>query len=726
MANFSRNPGAYPSSDTDHDQQSNFQQYLNNFDRDGTQPQVHSAGTWPQDSSHKPAMSERTHETAGDDQSHTRPATSTSGRADESVNNSTTQLTPPAVPTVQVTAILPNPPPASVQLLPPANAGPLVEKRKPTLKKVLLNWKWEIVAAVLAIGILVCEIILLVHYDHKFLFIHWSHDWKINSVFAFLTTILEASITFFVAACIGQLRWHWYRKNQHRLDWLEIMTDAQRPSGAMRLLFRKGSHKQFAIFGALIIIFLLGVSTFTQQVITSVIKPFPLGFGNGVVPINTNYTWRDTDTTIRVGTQQPLPDMVAAIQDGFYSFSTVGGSQSVEAWTACYGDSCDFGQYQSIGVCSRCADISKSVDNPCPTGNCTSSDYYTFKNGSDLSLLTTNGILNLTADTDLPMNPDLQSEVGPLLVRFHALVANHAGNNQSTGASATECAAWWCVKTYNGTIVNGTLHEDIIDHWTDKSPSARTHYRQPNDIILRPPQCFVNGTKPTNESFCEFHASAFSQNALQNFLAAPDESLPFNAFLSGSTVFYNHPEGSTFNSTSLLALGLVSATSVRRAIMEQIHFGFHKMAEQMTVSIRGALTQTYGSEYSYGKAFWRQQQFHVRWGWIAYPIVIVAAALVFLITTIWMTKKDEAWKASILPVIYHSFGGVDRDEFVKLDTVQDMKKASRNRKVSLAVNQGHAAFKAGKHVRQHGRLYEMTQTMAGGAGKAGEIVGPVL
>lgn len=149
-------------------------------------------------------------------------------------------------------------------------------------------------------------------------------------------------------------------------------------------------RRQFAVFGALIIIFLLGVSTFTQNVITEIIQPFPFGPATGTVPINTNYTWRHTDITLRLGTQQPLPQMVAAIQNGFYSFSTIQRSMGVSAWTGCLGDSCDFGKCQSLTVCSKCADISHEVVNPCSAGSCTNTDYYTLKNGIDLSLVATN------------------------------------------------------------------------------------------------------------------------------------------------------------------------------------------------------------------------------------------------------------------------------------------------------------------------------------------------
>lgn len=158
--------------------------------------------------------------------------------------------------------------------------------------------------------------------------------------------------------------------------------------------------------------------------------------------------------------------------------------------------------------------------------------------------------------------------------------------------------------------------------------------------------------------------------------------------------------------------------------MEQLQLGFNNMAEQMTVSIRGELAAEYSPEYSYGSATWRDQMSHVRWGWLAYPISLVILSLIFLIGTIIKTRNQEVWKTSILPMIFHAFGGVDHEKFVKLDTVEEMKSASRGQKVYLGGDQaGHSLFKAGPTARQHGPRYEMGQTAAAGAGHLMEVVG---
>ena len=237
----------------------------------------------------------------------------------------------------------------------------------------------------------------------------------------------------------------------------------------------------------------------------------------------------------------------------------------------------------------------------------------------------------------------------------------------------------------------------------------------------------MNNTTPKNQSYCTFTASSFAQIALQNFLAVPVKSTPFEPFLTGSVVYDGSGKSTTWNYTSLLAGGLISDTTVKSFVMDNIHLGFKKMAEQMTVSIRGEVAADGSSEYSYGSATWRQQQFHVRWGWLAYPIALVVISLLFLAGTIYKTRNQEVWKSSILPMIFHAFGGVDREQFVQLDTVEEMKAVSRGRRIYLGDDAGgHSMFIAGSTAPQHGHRYEVGQTAASGAAHFMDAVGQAV
>ena len=97
-------------------------------------------------------------------------------------------------------------------------------------------WLWELVACFFAIVIVIVEIVLLVVYNNT-LTSAWRHSWQLNSVFAFLTALLEAAVAFAVGNCLGQLRWLWFQKGNQELRWMDKLTNARAPSGALAYMF---------------------------------------------------------------------------------------------------------------------------------------------------------------------------------------------------------------------------------------------------------------------------------------------------------------------------------------------------------------------------------------------------------------------------------------------------------------------------------------------------------
>jgi hypothetical protein len=141
--------------------------------------------------------------------------------------------------------------PATSPQQPPAPTSPTRTPWKSSWTAAML-WKGELIAAVAALLLVAIEVILFAHYDDKFMFSNhfglnytatWPFSFKINALFAFLTSLIEAAVSFYLASCIGQLRWHFYMKKAHRMGWLDIMTDARGPPGALRLIFKRGTHR---------------------------------------------------------------------------------------------------------------------------------------------------------------------------------------------------------------------------------------------------------------------------------------------------------------------------------------------------------------------------------------------------------------------------------------------------------------------------------------------------
>ena len=347
--------------------------------------------------------------------------------------------------------------------------------------------------------------------------------------------------------------------------------------------------------------------------------------------------------------------MIAAIQSGFYSFSNLQTKNNVADYTGCEGDTCHFGSYDTLAVCAACEEFSRdAVHNPCPDGNCTSDDYYTLNEGeSELSLVALNGILNITSDTKHPVAEPINRQTGPLIVRMMAIVADKINKNVTgAGASAIECAAWWCVQRNSAKIVNGTLHEKLEHEYTDTSESGRTKYLQEHDIVLTPPNCVINGSKSSNESYCHFHAGAATQAGLHNFLTGGQYPNFRPGFLKGSVTRHPHPTTDTWNSTTLLAGALATDGIQKQYFNNRVYQGFVTMANFMSIRISEtpsvwdpSVAGGYAFENTFGYATNAEQRFDVRWAWITYPVVVVILSLLFLLATIWITRDDEPWKS---------------------------------------------------------------------------------
>ena len=115
----------------------------------------------------------------------------------------------------------------------------------------------------------------------------------------------------------------------------------------------------------------------------------------------------------------------------------------------------------------------------------------------------------------------------------------------------------------------------------------------------------------------------------------------------------------------------------------------------MTYHIRKFYDVDDSYEFIYGNAMMQVQNFHVRWGWMAFPISLAVFALIFLISTIIMTRKDEPWKSSVLAMMYHSFNDDDRKTFGTMATLEEMKSEMQAREVVLVDDeQGNLLFKA--------------------------------
>lgn len=417
------------------------------------------------------------------------------------------------------------------------------ERAKYTYLSILRCWCLELIAVLLA-AITVVVIIVLLHYYHDRDVQSWNHNWAINSVFAFLTAIMEASVAFAVSSALGQLRWLWYTKEhkEMQLKWMDRLTNARSAPGAFRFAVgnARTAIRHWAFLGAALIVCLLGVGVFTQNVITVRGQEREVvGLGQVQSPISKLYEgqWQLGASGYKPGDQMPKMWMISAINEGFFYPASIQNSDTVVDLVTCPSGNCTFGLYSTLSLCYKCANVTDDVlcgnayldPKSCPTGARTRLP------DDSVSLDPQTGVVNITSDDSYPKYSNMTG-IGPLVARYLGL------GYWDKPAYVTECALYWCVNTYNATVQNNVFNEVLVSSWTNLS-APQTFYGQTSHIGLYPGECYVDGKASSD---CVFGVDPTSHRALQNYLLYGSNSTNTTGFLRGSVVI---PLGNNGTST---------------------------------------------------------------------------------------------------------------------------------------------------------------------------------
>jgi hypothetical protein len=387
---------------------------------------------------------------------------------------------------------------------------PIIRQRPPRTwtenlaHKVQRLWLWEIAACWLAMASHVTMIALLIVY-HDAKVSAWTAPWTFNSNVAFFITIIKGACLSPVASCLGQLKWRRFWGSNPLSD-MEIFDEASRGVfGSAKLLFHLRFH-HFASAGALITLVALSMDTLAQNVIGTIQK-LEVTEGIATLPRSTQYnTFLNYGTGKDLGDPLPWPSMVSAINYGMsYTGSLFWAGSSLPP--ICQTGNCTYGTYQSLVVESRCINVTERLD----WGSYP--DVYYLPGGPYLRKA--DGMLNISTTTTYPPTNRF-GHIGPLIVQFQAIA-----NPFFEQPTAIQCVVYWAVAKFAQTKVsNYVLDDPITELWTNTTTEAETEYGSPDNIIIHPPECWVNGTEIKNatDERCEYWIHPTAQTGLQNFM----------------------------------------------------------------------------------------------------------------------------------------------------------------------------------------------------------------
>ena len=323
----------------------------------------------------------------------------------------------------------------------------------------------------------------------------------------------------------------------------------------------------------------------------------------------------------------------------------------------CPTGNCTWTPYASLGVCSKCVDLTSTISRSCSTyeqpiqnsnGDITSNssipncNYTMPDDGPSLSGLGFSGDSALGIFNGIstpPMNISsgtlfrgMKSPISILNAIAGRWKIRGQDIDQPHDTSAAQRALFYCVNRYETTVTKGVLHEMVVSSWHDNSASFLQSDSTMADINLKPPSSFLNGTKAD----LEFTVSSFSAQAL-NF------QIP----------------SMWVGNISLEEGGLSTSYSYSNDIVNMMYLQGISSLPSMTGNLAKSMTKNMrnadATQPAVGTVLQDVPHVLVRWQWIALPCALQLLTLVFLVGTMADGARRGAmlWKSSSLATFYH-------------------------------------------------------------------------
>jgi len=501
------------------------------------------------------------------------------------------------------------------------------------------------------------------------------------------------------------------------------------------LLFRtKG--RSLAALGALLIVLLLAIDTFFQQVV-ALPSQWSLQSISGTIPRIIEYR-PDFARSFMFGLENMVSDQLLhpVAKEYFYRNGTqpvaFGNGTRPDIPLSCPTNNCTWPPYESLAICSSCADVSDALNytysclnmtiewsaawygplRTVPYSNGTVCGYYINATSPKPTLLTgyvlpkdgnaTSGealivrAIPLTDfDTKLPYYG-----VGSIAFKdirypiLDALISSAREGRDSVYRGEPpivhECMLTWCVRTIRSSYVSGIYSEDIMSTyfepvaksdpwpWETWETPVGTWYSYTQNLTLTPsnarPQS--SGQVLVNDSY---RLSNYTHSNVMNFFDDffPSSYTAANIFTKPVLRHRNYADGPTVREMDWNPW----------QYPHNITRHMQRMADSMTNVVRSSNTK----QMLQGDAYLMEPYVSIRWEWLTFPILLLLLSLVFLVSTIIKTSGDGAtgmWKTSAMPTLIYSLPKETQGQFASSSTWSSGKGAPRKTRIKLLPNMG--------------------------------------
>ncbi|RDW64467.1 DUF3176 domain-containing protein [Aspergillus mulundensis] len=578
---------------------------------------------------------------------------------------------------------------------PPAREKPKQTKAPGRIARIVDTWFYECLTMIFSLACFVAVICLLFFTDGKPK-PNLARGLTLNAIVSLLGTACKSSLLYVIGECVGQLKWIWYYKGagKKKLGGIQLFDSASRGPLGSALVLAQHRCRSLVSLGALVIVLALAFDPFMQQPLT-----YPLR----------EVRAENSSSAVAPQAAVLLPELLGS--DTRSILYTGVWSDDFEVRPSCPSGNCTWAPFQSVGMCSKCEDVTRSTTMTWTDARVNLSKLERVTAQIQLELpqkvyLEELPVYSVVVDSySVPVDPDSAADSGtetflsfprrmlwspfsvfsyaslssnysylgvrnPLYVLAHAELdfADKAVARQGDMLdlektlvlkNVTQCILSPCARTYRLSISNGDFTRDVSE------PDYGTMFDNPysDDSLPWPSRfCWKAGTG-TNGSvevdMVNITSSSFV-NTTKHAFCPVDTYRVSNYFNEKHTEEYRSRELSEVESYFAETPENPNTPFLDRIAMVGLEEVVGNVAASFTKAGLTARGQNGTKVMVPGTMSSMEVYVSVRWQWLIFPAALVVMALVFLALTITVNRRQglRLWKSSVLALLFHGLEGV--------------------------------------------------------------------
>jgi len=359
----------------------------------------------------------------------------------------------------------------------------------------------------------------------------------------------------------------------------------------------------------------------------------------------------------------------------------------------CPTGNCTWPQFDTLAVCYYCDDMTTYMSRYCPNNGTDNG------NTTDCGWILPNGAALDGSEEVFSMTSQFPSFFGDM-PHTTIMKLTFMGTEAQNGAAgslnpwALQCTLQVCVQTLESGVINGALSENVTATHLNGTVVDMSRAGGDYNVYITPNASASAAPDGQNTTYVMGMGSLLGMQSwfstiFANGSASRNPSY-LNKTITEDTLIVNLTvgisSGETFFDTDVVTAfywNYYEYASGLSMLMQDL-------ATSMTVSLRSFN----GAVPAAGTALRDETFVHVRWGFIALPVLVVILTALFLAAMMWRSRRSGAglWKSSALAMLLHGVDEETRREFSGAENLQQEERVAKGVMVQLDNGEGMQAL----------------------------------